>query len=194
MIHTSGHGSRQQESHQRSARDARRFDALTRTLFQIRSRRSVVTTLAGDAAATGTLAVVPRGAEAKHKKDMTCDGKCGGRCGDCKDGKTCVDGRCMCAGQSCPDGACFAVHQCTGLQDCPVGTAGCNPDLAPAGDCRVPIRGACHCSVECCHNTSVNPAFVDCVDGRCCWRPGAGCNPDIAQSCCSGSCTNSRWD
>jgi hypothetical protein len=125
--------------------DAYRFDDAIRAFSSTATRRTLLAGLAAlpfiaSRDEAGAWERKPRGKHAKnakHKKknkkknDKHCDGKeCGGKCGDCRHGKVCDGGVCV-----CPEGTELCGEQCADLLTDPDHCGACDTP-SPTGDCR----------------------------------------------------------
>jgi hypothetical protein len=154
--------------------DAERFDTLTRRVANTRTRRGFLTGLSG-----GLLVILseitPSGALAKRRKkkrkkkkkndgSANCEGReCGGRCGTCRGGKTCVDGTCICFGSVECGETCFAVLECgPNRPACPDGLFCCTAIPGDVGFCRRPTNAPCDCFDQCCLDGSQS---TGCLNG-----------------------------
>ena len=163
--------------------DADRFDTLSRSLTEFRSRRTTLASLLGGALGLVGLA----GAEAK-KKCQPCkkrkNGKCKGKKpdGTACPGGACLGGSCVAAaatgGNGCPDGqrpcgtACILAGQCCTDTDCPTGATCCGRlCVETTSDPR-------HCG----NCTTTCSAGTTCSGGRCCTARADDCTP--ADVCC----------
>lgn len=170
--------------------DDRRFDNLTRALSGTRSRRQLLRSLAGAAAAL----LVPGAANA-----APC-GKEGQQCGCCRSDLTCTNGTCclndrVCNGACCPvgytcqGGACVRTGGGGNPGGCPAGQAKCgkscidiSSDVANCGSCGHvcpgPTPGTCQGAAICTNGVC---GFAPLAAGTVC-RPAAGpC--DLAEAC-----------
>lgn len=172
--------------------DDARFDLLTRSLSDLRSRRRVLAGMTSGLAAV----VLIGGADAKSKKkkkkkkkkqpcQSNCDGRtcggngCDGVCGsgDCGAGQTCVGGNCVPGSGACSLG-------CTGGRECQAnGTCQCpsdRPHAAPEQFCNETCR-------ECCIDDHCHPT-KQCAPGGVCVCEGFG-EKDCGGGFCSQCCT-----
>src|SRR4051794_24025738 len=172
--------------------DAGRFDVLTRSLAVFPSRRDVLRGLAGGGLGF-SIVRPPDGTEAKHKRKKkqkketpqtpsppatTCtprcgrkvcgDDRCGGSCGSCAAGQSCISGTCCtpepvattCAGRCGTVTTIKTCHQpvacsCPGGQEC-LGNGSCAA-VCGASTTVCPVNGFCSCvfpSVEGPHHCS----------------------------------------
>jgi hypothetical protein len=132
-----------------------RFDALSRTLTTLPTRRGVLGGVVTTMFAGLPLALGSEGAAARKKKKKKCKGdkkKCGKACiprdncctnADCDDGETCQSGTCtttncipQCEGRTCGDDGCGGTcGDCGNNEVCDSGTCICVPECAPANAC-----------------------------------------------------------
>src|SRR5687768_15838555 len=115
--------------------DADRFDALSRSLTDARSRRTALASLLG-----GTLGLVGLTKTAAKKTCPPCKKRKKGKCKKKKpDGSACAGGTCQrgvcqptpgpgdpCPGQTLCDGVCISTDECCTRADCPAGSLCCN--------------------------------------------------------------------
>jgi hypothetical protein len=161
--------------------DGKRFDAWTKTLSAIGSRRAIVRAGAGAALAAGLIGVGAADVEACKAPGARCRRHSGKRC--CA-GTVCRKRHCQCAAGATNCGAGCCPHCCDGDACCGgcCDGATCQPGTTEAacgaggGPCQACPTG------ESCHDGSCG-----CTNGTIC---GATCCPHCCDgpACCSGCC------
>src|SRR5215204_6311507 len=161
--------------------DSDRFDALSRSLSLVPSRRGALRLLAGSA--FGGLAILRPGAVVAHDALKACKKKSG------KQKKKCVkkakqhnashtpqsSASCTpnCSGKRCgPNGCGGSCGTCGGVRSCPNGACVCPSDTTPCGEtacCR-------NADEQCCNGTCASSTLVP--EGGACLSSG---------DCCPGS-------
>lgn len=146
--------------------DAARFDRLTLSFAEGRSRRGVLASVAAGLAALGVdpgldAEAKRRKKKGKKKKNKKCkNGKkrCNGKCVNLnKNSELCGSCGNVCPpGTSCQNGSCTCLTECCANSDC-VGSEVCQ-------------NGACigGCPNECCQQSDCPPETPTCIGGSCC--------------------------
>jgi hypothetical protein len=185
--------------------DHNRFDALTRSLTGVPSRRLLLRAIAGAGLGLGAWRI-PETAAARKKRrkkrkkhkpqrppvcvprcapDKPCGGDgCGGSCGACPPSEpSCIDARCQCTGAgSCPNPPNDAVCK---AKVCVNGTCAIvdSPNGAPGPNCGDPRQicqnGACVCIPECAGGTCGD----DGCGGQCACADSAWCQAGTCIPC-----------
>jgi hypothetical protein len=176
--------------------DAERFDSLSRTLTDARSRRGALAALLGSPLGlfgfAETAAKKKRKKKKKKKSPVRCTPQCAGKvCGDdgcgatcgvaCGGGQVCQDGRCVCAngGVPCLSRCCAPGQVCLDNASC---ATVCMGETCPAGcSCSfASVEGPQHCGAlvsDCgqfpqeCTSTAQCPPGQHCQETTCPGNP-----------------------
>lgn len=160
--------------------DSRRFDALTKQLYALTTRREGLRVLIAGLGAGAIGLAIPGGAAACKSRGSPCKKSeqcCSGGCEDKKkvkkrSGEFKKDkvGKCACSFRG---GRCKERSDCCGTAPCVDGR--CGLDCSATGE-------SCLDSLDCCSDEDVC-AFTTCDDGKfCCGGPGSPCDDDC--DCC----------
>jgi hypothetical protein len=151
----------------------------------------------------------------------TCgDDGCGGSCGLCAAGKSCLGGNCVggpctasCAGKQCgPDGCggscgacsfgqtCSAAGRCSCTPSCSAGSCGsdgCGGTCAcptgfscNGGTCCSNLNGPCQTSANCCNGAMCDQGTCRAIDHNTCHGYNDTCTSPY--DCCSGRCSSGK--
>jgi hypothetical protein len=181
--------------------DARRFDALARSLSDLRSRRGLARllgglTLAGPLAAYGLSEAGGKGKKRKKKHKKKCkpnQQKCGKTCIPAT--SCCTDAQCgvggFCANETCTcfsgfrpcNGTCITEEQCCANSDCGEGAV-CREGVCRCLSGFIPCEGLCIPASTCCTSADCGAGHI-CLVNRSCARACTGIPADCPGCFCS---------